>query len=204
MLAPQPEPPAEEPEGKAEGGQVGERLNVPSASEIDVAPQEIREIVTQGLSGELPQTMVNQLFAEIEGLYPGLIMEIANQIRADEQAMAGFPGLSSEGYIPFHNDGMPEATGAVDDRLAVAAPPGYSDEEVKAGLQRALATGGKVPIGAVVRGGEYVINPHDTQSRIDQIADAATMAAAKNPDLAGGAAWEATTEELETLRARNA
>ena len=204
MLAPQPAPPAEEPEGKARGGQVGERLDVPPASEVDVAPQEIREIVTQGLSGELPQTMVNQLFAEIEGLYPGLIMEMANQIRADEQAMAGFPGLSSEGYIPFHNDGMPEATGAVDDRLAVAAPPGYSDEEVKAGLQRALATGGKVPIGAVVRGGEYVINPHDTQSRIDQIADAATMAAAKNPDLAGGAAWEATTEELDTMRARNA
>tara|TARA_A100001515_G_scaffold62978_1_gene49792 strand:- start:215 stop:1678 length:1464 start_codon:yes stop_codon:yes gene_type:complete len=203
MLAPQAAPPPE-PEGRAEGGQVGERLEIPSPSEVEPAPPEIREIVVQGLTGELPQSTTSQLFAEIEALYPGLVMEIANQIRADRQAMSGFNNVSSEGYIPFHNDGMPEATGSVDDRLAVAAPPGYSDEEVKAGLQRALATGGKVPIGAVVRGGEYVINPSDTQSRIEEIADAATMAAAKNPDLAGGSAWKATTEELENMRARNA
>ena len=95
-----PLPPPPEPEGKAEGGQVGERLEIPSPSEVEPAPPEIREIVVQGLTGELPQSTTSQLFAEIEALYPGLVMEIANQIRADRQAMSGFNNVSSEGYIP--------------------------------------------------------------------------------------------------------
>lgn len=200
-------PPEKEEEtvtSTAEGGQVGERLEVPAASSIEDVPEEIKQLVAQGLKGELPPAMVDELFAEVEQLFPGFIASQANEIRAQQQMMGGLEDVVSEGYIPFHNDGMPEATGAVDDRLAVAAPPGYSDEEVKAGLQRALATGGQVPIGAVVRGGEFVIKPEDTSESIARIADAATMAAAKNPELAGGPAWEATTEELDMMRSRNA
>jgi len=200
-------PPEKEEEtvaSTAEGGQVGERLEVPAASSIEDVPEEIKQLVVQGLKGELPPAMVDELFAEVEQLFPGFIASQANEIRAQQQMMGGLEDVVSEGYIPFHNDGMPEATGAVDDRLAVAAPPGYSDEEVKAGLQRALATGGQVPIGAVVRGGEFVIKPEDTSENIARIADAATMAAAKNPELTGGPAWEATTEELEMMRSRDA
>jgi len=180
--------------GKAEGGELA--LREP--------PQQIRSIVKKALNGELSSAQVNveKVLSEINATYPGLIEEVANEIRAERQQQGGGPPVVREGYIPPFNDGMPESSGRVDDRAAAVLPS--SDTGISAGLERSLAKGGKIPMGAVVAPHEYILDKEDTAENITNLKAAVNYVAKRNPKAKGPQMWNATRKHMDIGRVKNA
>ena len=180
--------------GKAEGGELA--LREP--------PQQIRSIVKKALNGELSSAQVNveKVLSEINATYPGLIEEVANEIRAERQQQGGGPPVVREGYIPPFNDGMPESSGRVDDRAAAVLPS--SDTGISAGLERSLAKGGKIPMGAVVAPHEYILDKEDTAENITNLKAAVNYVAKRNPRAKGPQMWDATRKHMDIGRVKNA
>ena len=178
--------------GKAEGGPIQE------------APAQIRDIIKAALMGTLPDSSIDvtQLMSEVSRQYPGLVEEIANEIRYEQQQAGGGPEVVREGYIPPFNDGMPESSGRVDDRAAAVLPS--SDTGVSAGLERALAKGGKIPMGAVVAAEEYILDKENTAANVQDLKKAVDYVAKANPRVSGPPMWDATRGRLDMEQGINA
>ena len=178
--------------GKAEGGPIQE------------APAQIRDIIKAALMGTLPDSSIDvtQLMSEVSRQYPGLVEEIANEIRYEQQQAGGGPEVVREGYIPPFNDGMPESSGRVDDRAAAVLPS--SDTGVSAGLERALAKGGKIPMGAVVAAEEYILDKENTAANVQDLKKAVDYVAKANPRVSGPPMWDATRRRLDMEQRINA
>ena len=164
--------------GMAEGG------TIPPEIISDEAPAEVREIVMAALAGELPPVESQQLLEEVSKIWPDLIMELTNEMRTGRSQAAGRAGIVTEGLIPPFGDGLPESSGAVDDRVAVS-----KDDFIKEDFERRLATGGAIQPVAAITQGEFIINKGDVEGATKE--EMMGAASSINPETPPGASvWE--------------
>jgi hypothetical protein len=180
------------PEGKQEGGPVGETPPMVPASTSEAIPgempAELRDIIRMAIVGEIPANEASQLLNEIQGLFPdnfdAIVAEITNEIRIMKMREGGRDNIVTEGFIPFHPDAGPQSSGAVDDRLAVP-----KDDFVKADFEERLARGGPIPVAAAVTAGEFIVNKDDVENATkEELLSAASAISPETPP--GAAVWE--------------
>jgi hypothetical protein len=151
------------------------------------------QILEAMIRGDMPPDA--EFIQAIEEAFPGLREEITNKLRNETQRAGGRDSIVTEGYIPPFADGQPESSGAVDDRLAIS-----KDDLVKADFDQRLAEGGDIAPVAAVTQGEYILNKPDTDSEIEEIAQAAIATHEQNPELQGPSAWDALRANLDAVK----